>query len=126
MPTVAIIGASADRRKFGNKAVRAYLRAGYTVFPVNPRESLIEGLTVFRSIAEIPEDHLDRVAFYLPPAQGLIVLETLRGKSIGTLILNPGADDPTLIARAKELQLPVVAGCAIIAAGVRPEQFPDE
>jgi predicted CoA-binding protein len=126
MPTVAIVGASSDRRKFGNKAVRAYISAGYQVFPVNLRESQIEGLPVFRTVADIPLDHIDRVAFYLPPAQARDALKTLAGKSIGMLILNPGSDDPVVIAQAKELNLPVVTGCAIIAAGVRPEQFPDE
>ena len=36
-PTVAIIGASTDRSKFGNKSVRAHLQQGYEVFPVNPK-----------------------------------------------------------------------------------------
>jgi hypothetical protein len=44
--SVAILGASADRSKYGNKAVRAYQQQGYTVFPINPKESEIEGLRV--------------------------------------------------------------------------------
>src|SRR6267378_3140059 len=54
MNTVAIIGASNNRTKFGNKAVRAFLRQGYTVFPVNPKETKIEGLPTFRSVREVP------------------------------------------------------------------------
>ena len=46
--TIAIIGASADRAKFGNKAVRAFLQQGYTVYPVNPKETRIEGLPFAR------------------------------------------------------------------------------
>ena len=46
--TVAIVGASADRRKFGNKAVRAYLRQGWKVYPVNPNRDEIEGIRVLR------------------------------------------------------------------------------
>jgi hypothetical protein len=42
--TIAIVGASADRAKFGNKAVRAYVRQGFTVWPVNLKETTIEGL----------------------------------------------------------------------------------
>ena len=53
--TVAVIGASADRRKFGNKAVRAFRAAGWRVFPVNPREADIEGLETFASVADIAE-----------------------------------------------------------------------
>ena len=43
-PTVAVIGASANRRKFGNKAVRAFRNAGYDVYPVNLKAGEIEGL----------------------------------------------------------------------------------
>ena len=44
MKTVAIIGASSDRAKFGNKAVRAFQQQGCAVYPVNPKETEIEGL----------------------------------------------------------------------------------
>ncbi len=37
--SVAIIGASANPEKFGNRAVLAFREKGYLVYPVNPRES---------------------------------------------------------------------------------------
>jgi CoA binding domain len=52
MKTIAILGASADRAKFGNKAVRAFVRQDYVVYSVNPKETLIEGLK--RSAAFMP------------------------------------------------------------------------
>ena len=54
MKTVAIIGASADRAKFGNKSIRAHARAGYHVYPINPRETEIEGWHAFRSVRDLP------------------------------------------------------------------------
>ena len=42
--TVAVIGASTNRAKYGNRAVRAFRQRGYTVWPVNPHETTIEGL----------------------------------------------------------------------------------
>lgn len=124
--SVAIIGASPDRRKFGNKAVRAYLAAGYDVFPVHPTETAVEGQPVYRSVADIPREAFDRVALYVPPKVGLGVLDELVGKPIGQLILNPGTDSPEVVAKAKELGLPAVQGCAIIMAGYSPHDFPDE
>src|SRR5882757_6889471 len=50
----AILGAGTDRRKFGNKSVRAHVAAGWTVYPVHPVETIVEGLPAFKSIAEIP------------------------------------------------------------------------
>ena len=125
-PTVVIVGASPDRRKFGNKAVRAYLAAGYDVFPVHPTESLVEGQQAYKSVKDVPATKLDRVTFYLPPKVGLAVLEDLSGLTIGQLILNPGADAPEVVEKAKQLGLNVVVGCSIIMGGFRPEQFPDE
>ena len=125
-PTAAVVGASSDRRKFANKAVRAHLRAGYTVYPVHPREEIVEGLPAYRSLADVPADRLDVVAVYLPPAVGLAALDTFTAKPIGRLILNPGADGPEVVARAKELGLPVAQTCAIIAVGATPGEFSDE
>ena len=125
-PSVAIVGAGSDRRKFGNKAVRAYLAAGYDVFPVHPTETAVEGLPVYRSVKDVPRDRIDRVTLYLPPAVGLQVLDDLAGKPMGQLILNPGADAPAVVEKAERLGLPVVTGCSIVMGGFMPDQFPDE
>ena len=52
---VAVIGASSDRRKFGNRAVRAFRRQGYTVVPINPNETQVEGLKTYASVLDVPE-----------------------------------------------------------------------
>ena len=64
--TIAIVGASTDRNKFGNKAVRAFQEKGYTVYPVNPKENQIEGLPAYPNIAAIPV-RPQMVSVYLPP-----------------------------------------------------------
>ncbi|OWK38670.1 CoA-binding protein [Fimbriiglobus ruber] len=123
--SIAIVGASSDRRKFGNKAVRAYLAAGYDVYAIHPTETTVEGVPAYKSVADVPLDRIDRVTFYVPPAVGLAALDTLASKSVGQLILNPGADAPAVVEKARHLGLPVVTGCSIIMGGYRPEQFPD-
>ena len=125
-PTVAVVGANSDRRKFGNKAVRAYLQAGYEVFPVHPTEPTVEGLPAYKSVTDIPRATLDRVTVYLPPAVGLKVLDEFTAKPVGDVYLNPGADAPEVVEKAKQLGLNVVAGCSIVAVGVRPDLLPDE
>ena len=54
MPTVAILGASADRSKYGNKSVRAHRKQGYDVYPVNPKGGEIDGLPVYQRLADVP------------------------------------------------------------------------
>jgi predicted CoA-binding protein len=123
-PTVAILGASANRSKFGNKSVRAHLRQGYEVYPVNPREATIEGLKVYPSLDDVPEP-LDRVSVYLPPDVGMSVLEAIAKKRPKELWLNPGAESDALIQKAKSLGLHVIVACSIVDLGTSPHEFDD-
>jgi len=120
MKSVAVLGASADRSKFGNKAVRAYARQGYSVFPVNPREKHIEGLPAFASIRDIPQ-RPNVVTVYLPPAVSLQVLPDIAAKGCDELWLNPGADAPEVVEAAEKLGLEVIQACSIVSLGMSPE-----
>ncbi|MCL4812738.1 MAG: CoA-binding protein [Vicinamibacteraceae bacterium] len=122
MKTVAVVGASADRRKFGNKAVRAFAAQGFRVIPVNPHESEIEGLPVARSVAAIAEP-VDMVSVYVPPAITLTVLDDLAEKEVGEVWLNPGSDDVTVVSRARALGLNVIQACSIVGIGDSPWRY---
>lgn len=125
MPTVAILGASADRSKFGNKAVRAFQAKGYTVYPVNPKGGEVEGLPVYTSLAAIPaEVELDRVSVYLPPAIGFKALPEIAARKTGELWLNPGSESDELVEAAEKLGLNVIQACSIVAIGVSPHSLP--
>lgn len=124
-PTVAILGASGDRSKFGNKSVRAHAACGYDVYPVNPKGGQIEGLAVCRTLAEVPVARLTRVSVYLPPAVGLNALAEIAAKGCDEVWLNPGSDSPEVVARAKELGLRPIQGCSIVELGVSPADFGD-
>ena len=121
-PTVAILGASDDRQKFGNKSVRAHLKQGYDVYPVNPRGGEIEGLKVYARLADIPVA-LDRVSVYLPPAVGIKVLDEVAAKGCRGLWLNPGSDAPEVVNKARALGLDPIVACSIVDLGVSPGQF---
>jgi predicted CoA-binding protein len=124
--TVAVIGASPDRRKFGNKSVRAHLAAGFTVYPVTPSADEVEGLRAYRSVADVPAGHLDRVSVYLPPAIGLKVLPEIAARAPGEVWFNPGAEAPEVLAEARRLGLNAVAACSIVDLGLSPAMFGDE
>lgn len=119
MPSVAIIGASSARHKFGNKAVRAFLRQGWTVYPVNPSEPEIEGLKSYPSVSAIPGP-VDRASLYLPPAIGIAVLDEIQRKGIRELWVNPGAESDALIEKAERLGLETIQACSIVDIGERP------
>jgi hypothetical protein len=119
-PTVAILGASHDRTKFGNKSLRAHLAKGYDVYPVNPKGGRIEGLTVYEDLLRVPVEHLDRISMYLPPHLGLTVLGQVAKKGCGQLWLNPGTSSPELVQRARALGINIVEACSIVDLGINP------
>lgn len=122
MPTVAILGASADRTKFGNKSVRAHLGQGYTVYPVNPKGGEIEGLAVYRSLSDVPPGRLDRISVYLPPAVLMGMLEEIAHRGCDELFLNPGTESDEVVQKAYSLGLEPIQACSIVDLGVRPDQ----
>jgi predicted CoA-binding protein len=124
MPSIAILGASADRSKFGNKAVRAFVARGYDVYPVNPKADEIEGLKAYPSLAAIPSEvQLDRISVYLPPAVGLKVLPEIAARGCNELWLNPGSESDVLVFAAEKLGLNVIQACSIVDIGMSPHQF---
>ena len=125
MPTVAILGASADHSKFGNKAVRAFLAKGYDVYPVNPKGGELEGLRVYPSLAAIPADvKLDRISVYLPPAVGLKAVPDTAARGCDELWLNPGSESDELVEAAEKQGLNVIQACSIVDIGMSPHDLP--
>ena len=124
-PTVAILGASADRSKFGNKSVRAHLKQGYEVFPVNPKGGEIEGLSVYANLTDVPGGKLNRVSMYLPPAVGIKLLPAIAARGCDELWLNPGSDSDEIIAAAEQLGLNPIVACSIVDLGVTPHELSD-
>lgn len=122
--TVAVLGASADRSKYSNKAVRAYLRQGWKVYPINPKGGEIEGLKVYSSLDQVSEK-IDRVTVYLPPTVGILALPSIAKVRPEEFFVNPGAESDELVTAAKELGLEPILACSITEIGVTPREFPD-
>lgn len=125
-PTVAVIGASKDRAKFGNKSVRAHARQGYEVFPIHPSEKTIEGFEAYSGIADVPVDRLDRVSVYVRPEIGITLLDAIREKQPREVWFNPGSESPELIDKATSLGLNVIQACSIVDVGMSPAELPSD
>jgi len=119
---VAVIGASSNRSKFGNRAVRAFRREGYTVVPINPHETEVEGLKAYGSVLDVPGP-IDMATFYVPPEVGEQVIEEIARKQIPEVWLNPGAESDALIARARALHIQPTVACSIVGIGQNPHDL---
>ena len=116
---VAVVGASSDRRKFGNRAVRAFQQQGYTVVPINPHEAEVEVLKAYASVLDVPGP-VDMASLYVPPEIGELVIEEIARKGIAEVWVNPGAESDALIARARALEIQPIVACSIVAIGRNP------
>ena len=119
---VAVIGASSNRIKFGNRAVRAFRQQGYTVVPINPHETAVEGLKCYRSVLDVPGP-IDMASIYVPPEIGEQVIGEIAQKGIAEVWLNPGAESDELVTKGEELGLTMIAACSIVGIGSSPSQF---
>lgn len=116
----AVVGASTDRAKYGNKVLRCYLQHGRDVAVVHPREREIEGVVCRMSLSEI-EPLPEAVSIITPPAVTYKLVEEAHRLGIEHVWLQPGAEDAAVLARARELGLDLIAGgpCLLVALGFR-------
>jgi uncharacterized protein len=122
MKTVAVIGASPDRRKFGNKALRAFREAGYRAIPITPRHATVEGERAYSTVLEYP-DLIDMATIYVPPHIAETVIDGIAAKGIGEVWFNPGSENAAVLARARALGIAPIAACSIIGIGMSPSRF---
>jgi uncharacterized protein len=122
MKTVAVIGASSNRNKFGNKAFRAFQAEGYNVIPINPNERSVEGVATYPSVMQVPEK-IDMATVYVPPDIGITLLDGFEKKQIAEIWINPGAESDELIAEARRRKLNVIEACSIVGIGHNPYSY---
>ena len=117
----AVVGASTNRAKYGNKVLRCYQQNGRApLYPVNPRAAEIEGLPCYPDLAAPPE-RVRAVSLITPPAiTEEVVAEALR-LGIRHLWMQPGAESPRALALAAEQGLEPIAGgpCLLVVLGYR-------
>jgi predicted CoA-binding protein len=120
--TIAVVGASADRGKYGNMCVRAYKDAGWEVYPVNLSQTTIEELEVYPNLAAVPVE-LDRISIYLPPTKTQQLLEEIASKGAGDVWFNPGSANAEILEEARQAGLAARNGCSITYIGKSPAQY---
>jgi predicted CoA-binding protein len=116
----AVVGASSDRDKYGNKVLRAYQQHGMDVYPINPRATEIEGLKAYASLAAVPVK-LRAISVITPPAITEQVVEAAAAAGVRMVWMQPGAESPEAVQKAKALGMEVISGgpCFLVLAHYR-------
>jgi predicted CoA-binding protein len=115
----AVVGASNDHAKFGNRVLRAYLHKGWKVYPVNPREPVIEGLTAYPDLKSLPEAPRG-VSIITPPSVTERVVVEAADAGARFVWMQPGAESPEAIRLARERGLLVIADGSCFLVETRP------
>jgi predicted CoA-binding protein len=112
----AVVGASRDRSKYGNKVLRAFLQHQMTAYPVNPYADEVEGLTCYPDLASLPE-RVNGVSIITPPHVTEKIVEQAAALGIKNLWLQPGAESEAAVASAEASNANVLAGgpCILVA-----------
>jgi len=118
----AVVGASTDRDKYGNKVLRCYVQNGRPVYPINPRAPEVEGLKTYPDLASLPEP-VHGISVITPPAVTEQIVEEAARAGVGHVWMQPGAESPAAIERGEALGLNVIGGdaCILVALGFRDE-----
>lgn len=118
----AVVGASADRAKYGNKVLRCYAQHGLPVVGVHPKLTTVENVACYPSLAAVPGG--PRAASVVaPPAAAAAIVADAKAAGVTELWFQPGAEDPAAIAAARAAGLHVIADgpCLLVALGFRDE-----
>ena len=116
----AVVGASRDRNKYGNKVLRCYMHHGRPVYPVNPHAAAVEGLTAYPNISALPEV-VHGISIITPPRIAAAVVAETAAVNICHLWMQSGAESRQAIDRAEALGLSVIAdgSCLLVVCGCR-------
>jgi len=114
----AVVGASVDRSKYGNKVLRCYQQHGKEVYPINARASEVEGLKAYPSLAALPVK-VQAISVITPPAVTEQVVREAAAAGVTHIWMQPGAESDAAIATAESLGMSVIAGgpCLLVVMG---------
>ena len=107
-PMFAVVGASTNRDKYGNKVLRCYQQNNRPVIPVHPKEKLIEGIDCVASIADLPAE-VESLSVITPPKITEKIVEQAAAKGIKNIWMQPGAESPAAVQYCKEQGINIIA-----------------
>ncbi len=113
-----VVGASANRSKYGNKVLRCYLQQGKKAIPVNPVEAEIEAVACVKSVEELPPE-VKSISMITPPAVTEQLVPRAIAHGIENIWMQPGAESPAAVAlcHAKGINIIADGSCLLVVLG---------
>ena len=111
--TVAVVGATDNPMKYGYVIYRDLKRKGYSIHPVNPNRSEVDGDTAYSKLADIPEPPTI-VNIVVPPHVTLQILKQSLELGLTNIWLQPGAESAEAMAFLQENDFNYLANACIM------------
>jgi uncharacterized protein len=118
--TVAVLGASPKPDRYAYQALQLLHEYGHRTLPVNPAFDEILGEKCYPTISDAPGP-IDTVTLYLGETRSNPLIGEIIGAKPRRIIMNPGAENSALAAKAEEAGIEVVTGCTLVM--LRTGQF---
>lgn len=119
---VAVLGASNKQKRYSYQAVKLLAEKGHAVFPVHPQVSEIDGIPVFKRLADIPSP-LHTITVYMGPERSAALADEILSVRPQRVIFNPGAENPFLAMRLQEAGIETLNACTLVM--LKTNQFDD-
>ena len=116
----AVVGASSNRKKYGNRVFRVFLQKEYSAFPVNPNATEVEGHPAFAELSQLPETPLS-ISIITPPSVPERVVEQAISLGIRHVWMQPGAESATAIQLCEDAGINLIHSgpCILVVLGFR-------
>ena len=112
-PVWAVVGASNDRAKYGNRIYRTLRAGGYRVYALNRRARLVEGDAAYGSLLDLPEPPTV-VNLVVPPREASAVVQQAKAAGAKAVWFQPGAENAAASKWARENGLDVIEDCILV------------
>lgn len=116
--TIAVVGVSEDKTKFGRRVFDKLVALGFEVYPINPKHSHIDGFKCYPSLSALPKKP-DLVLTVVPPTVTEKVVQECKQLGISSVWMQPGSESEQAIKFCKENGISVTHSACFVVDGLK-------
>ncbi|NMB08765.1 MAG: CoA-binding protein [Tissierellia bacterium] len=119
--TWAVVGATANKDKYGYKIWKKLKEHNYEVYGVNPNYEEIEGDKIYSSLKDLPKK-VDVIDLVVPPKISNNVLDQAKELDIEYIWFQPETFDDNIIEKAENLGFKILYNDCVLATLIKLEK----
>jgi predicted CoA-binding protein len=113
LKTLAVVGVSRNKQKFGSMAYLDLKTKGYTVYPVNPKLTEFDGVKCYPSLKAIPKG-VEGAVLVVHPVDADQVVKDAKSAGIKQIWFQQGAESKAAVQFCKQNGMSAITGECIM------------